>query len=38
MARIGEQIDEREIVPVEEPFAPAEPDRAPVQPAMPEPV
>lgn len=38
MARIGEQIDEREIVPVQEPFAPDAPDRAPAQPPVPEPV
>ena len=38
MARIGEQIDEREIVPVEEPFAPAEPEPAPAEPAIPTPV
>ena len=40
MARIGEQIEEREIVPVEEPMEPAAPAEEPapaLEPAMPEP-
>jgi hypothetical protein len=38
MARIGEQIEEREIVPREEPFQPATPEPEPVpEPATPAP-
>ncbi len=37
MARIGEQIEEREIVPSEEPFAPEVPEPVAPEPAVPQP-